>query len=158
MVEVTPMFKTAPLPWVSPPAPLKVVATVRVPLLVYVPVTLMFGMERPLAPLIVFAVPLKVIAPVVDVNVPSFCRLPEIVAAMVVLLQAPPLLTVTSPNVFVPVELVIDSVPEMVVVPATVIADAPKVSVPVLTVNVPSIVVAPEKETPPEVLLMVILL
>ena len=152
------MFKTAPLPWVSPPAPLKAVATVRVPVLVYVPVTVVFGMERPLAPLIVFAVPLKVITPVVDVNVPSFCRFPEIVAAKVVLLQVPPLLTITSPNVFAPVALVIDSVPEMVVVPVTVIVIAPKVSVPVLTVNVPSIVVVLEKETPPEVLLMLILL
>ena len=149
MPEVPPMFKTAPLPWVSPPAPLKAVATVRVPVLVYVPVTVVFGMERPLAPLIVFAVPLKVITPVVDVNVPSFCRFPEIVAAMVVLLQVPPLLTITSPNVYVPVALVIDSVPDMVVVPVTVIANAPTVSVPDDTVTLLLTVIAAPSEADP---------
>ena len=51
MVEVPPMFNTALLPWVSPPVPIKAVATVKVVLLVRVtPVTVMLGIEIAVVP------------------------------------------------------------------------------------------------------------
>ena len=64
MVEVLPMFKTAPLPWVSPPVPLKAVATVKVVLLVRVtPVTVTLGIEIAVVPPIAWLFVLKVYTP-----------------------------------------------------------------------------------------------
>src|SRR3972149_165361 len=98
MPEVPPMFKTAPLPWVSPPAPLKAVATVKVPVLVYFPVTVVFGMERPLAPLIVFvpvalvidSVPDMVVVPLtVSANAPTVSVPDDTVTLLLTVIAAP---------------------------------------------------------------------
>lgn len=120
---VPPLITTAALEeFVSVPDPVKLVVTLRVQLLVYVPETAVFGIVIVEEPLIVFVAPLKVCVPVlvVAVYVPLFCRLPaKFIAATLVSFQVPPELIVTSPvNVFAPVFARVN-VPETEVVPVT---------------------------------------
>lgn len=161
IAEVPPIFKVAPLPWVSPPEPLKAVFTVSVVLLVRVtPVTVTLGMEIAVVPPIARLFVSKVCTPVPAVKVVPLWVIPprKDTASLAVLFHTPPGLMVTSPvNIFVPVVEEIVTTPVMLVAPETVVVTAPKVSVPVVTVNVPPMVVVPRKETPPDVLLMAIL-
>jgi hypothetical protein len=70
MVEVPPIFKVAPLPWVSPPVPPKAVFTVSVVLLVRVtPVTVTLGMEIAVVPPRAWLFVSKVYTPVPAVKV-----------------------------------------------------------------------------------------
>ena len=64
MAEVPPIFKIAPLPWVSPPVPLKAVPTVRVVLFVRVtPVTVTLGIDIAVVPPIAWLFVSKVCTP-----------------------------------------------------------------------------------------------
>ncbi len=146
MVEVPPMFNTAPLPWVSPPVPVKAVATVKVVLLVRVtPVTVMLGIEIAVVPPIDWLFVSKVCTPDPAVKVVPLWVIPprNVTAAPAELFQMPPELIVTKPtNTFAPVPPVIPKVPVMFVVPFAVKARVLVLSVPDVMVRVPLTMVA----------------
>ncbi len=79
----------------------------------------------------------------VPVIVPPFIvRFPFIVLVTITVeFNVPPELTITFPYVFVPVALIMDKVPLILVVPLTRVVKAPNWRVPVLTVKFPFTVV-----------------
>ena len=135
MPEVPPMFKTAPLPWVSPPpVPLKAVATVKVVLLVRVtPVTVTLGIEIAVVPPIAWLFVLKVYTPDPAVKVVPLWVIPprNVTAKSPELFHVPPALIVTSPvkSCGIPIFIEKVSVPLFEVVPLTVRAYPAEVKV-----------------------------
>jgi hypothetical protein len=124
MAEVPPMFKTALLPCVSPPVPLKAVPTVKIVLLVRVtPVTVILEMEIAVVPPISWLFVANVCTPVPAVKVAPLWVIPprKVTASFAELSHVPPASIVTSPTkIFVPVSEVMFTVPSIVVGPVTV--------------------------------------
>ena len=151
-----PIFNKEFVPFVNVPAPANVVLTVSpcpnpnpCPILfVQDPLMLKFAIVSEVElPFIFFAAPLRVSAPVPELNMPLFVKLPAIVIGLFAEFENVPLLVKSPVKVFVPVVLLIAKVPAaaIVVAPVTVsdVVNAPKVRLPEVTVKVPEIVVVP---------------
>src|ERR1039457_2757794 len=133
-------------PCVNPPVPDKTPVTVKLTASLFVYVPVIAAVEKLIAfvPVIDFPAPEKVYAPVPLVNVPLFVNVPVMVKGRTtVLLQVPLLLTVTSPNVFVPVTLLKVKLLVIVVAPVTVKLHRPMMGVPLGTLNVVATFTAP---------------
>jgi hypothetical protein len=145
---------------VNAPAIVNNVPTVKLPVLVMVPETLMDGMTVTVLPLMVLLVPLKVWVPVLKLvhDVELLMKLPayELTKGAEISFQAP--FTVTSPvNVLSPVLLVKVTPPllPIVVVPVTVETAEPKSRVPPVTERFPAIgIVPPDNTVVPEPVLL----
>ena len=155
ITDVPPIFSVPVAPLINVPAPDSAVPTVRMPLLVYMPVTATLPIEVVVAPLKVWPAPLKVYTAVVTLKeVALFVKLPLMAYEVVsVSFHAAPLLSITLPantfacapdKVIVPVIFAFPftvKTPEQVSVPPLMMVREPIVKLMPVAVSVPPLLI-----------------